>query len=51
MFEEKRLRPNQIGWYEINVYNNVMDTAVSSFDNQFTEETTVLLVDLSFLHP
>ena len=51
MFEEKRLRPNPIGWYKINVYNNVMDTAVSSFDNRFTEETTALLVDLSFLHP
>lgn len=51
IFEEKRLRPNPIGWYKINVYNNVMDTAVSSFDNRFTEETTALLVDLSFLHP
>ena len=50
-FEKKRSRPNPVGWYKVNVYNAILDTSVNSFGDRFTEETTGLMVDLSFLHP
>ena len=50
-FEKIWSQTNPVAYYQINVFNAIMDTAVNSFDERFTEDTTALLVDLSFLHP
>ena len=50
-FPEKRTKPNRLGLFQVNFFNVVMDTAVTSFADQFNRETLEIMQDLSLLDP
>ena len=50
-FLKKRLNPNPLGSFKIDVFNVIMDTCITSFQRRFNPEAQGMLADLTLLEP